>query len=514
MDGSTSPGASEAEGVAGRRGEARPTPGWLVLSLACLGQFMVVLDISIVNVALPSIRHDLGISASDLQWVVNAYTLALGGFLLLGGRAADLFGRRRMFIAGLAIFTAASLAGGFASSLSALVLSRALKGLGAAVLAPATLTIITTLFPEGRDQARAIGVWSSVAAVGATSGALLGGLLTDLISWRWILFVNVPIGTLVLVGAWLYLPESRGPDEDRRLDVLGALTVTGALVGLVYAIVRTETNAGVSAQTLVPLTIGAALFVVFLLVELRLARAPLVPLRIFRSRSVAGANVFMLLLFGAMFGAFYFETLYMQGILGYSALRAGTAFLPQTVMLALAAQVASRLVTRLGSRPLLVAGTVVSAAGLAWLSQITPQSEFLTDMLGPFLLIGAGIGLCVTPVTVAGTAGVPPAEAGLASGLLNASRTVGASIGLATLATVASARAAALVMGGVATPARTAAALTSGYALAIGVSAVALLAGGLSTAFVMPSLSGGGPHQTDSPVVASVSTGCLSCRAR
>jgi predicted MFS family arabinose efflux permease len=213
------------------------------------------------------------------------------------------------------------------------------------------------------------------------------------------------------------------------------LTVTGALVGLVYAIVRTETNAWLSAQTLLPLTIGAGLFVVFLLVELRLARAPLVPLRIFRSRSVAGANVFMLLLFGAMFGAFYFETLYMQGILGYSALRAGTAFLPQTVMLALAAQVASRLVTRLGSRPLLVAGTVVSAAGLAWLSQITPQSEFLTDMLGPFLLIGAGIGLCVTPVTVAGTAGVPPAEAGLASGLLNASRTVGASIGLATLAT-------------------------------------------------------------------------------
>jgi len=504
MDGSTITGASHGELAHERGGQVRPAARSLVLALACLGQFMVVLDISIVNVALPSIRDDLAISSSDLQWIVNAYTLALGGFLLLGGRAADLYGRRRMFIAGLAIFTAASLAGGFAQSLSALVLSRALKGLGAAVLAPATLTIITTLFPEGRDRARAIGVWSSVAAVGATSGALLGGLLTDLISWRWILFVNVPIGALVLVGSWLYLPESRGPDEERRLDVLGALTGTAGLVALVYAIVRTETYAWLSAQTLVPLTIGAALFVVFLLIESRLARVPLVPLRIFRSRSVAGANIFMFLLFGVMFGAFYFETLYMQGILGYSPLRAGTAFLPQTAMLAVAAQVASRLVTRLGSQSLLIAGTIASAAGLAWLSQITPHSAFLTDLLGPFLLIGAGIGLCVTPVAVAGTAGVPVEEAGLASGLLNASRTVGASIGLAALATVASARAAALLTGVVATPAETAAALTSGYALAIGVSAVALLAGGLLTAFVMPPLARAGAPPSDSPVVSSV----------
>jgi EmrB/QacA subfamily drug resistance transporter len=252
-----------------------------VLALVCLGQFMIVLDISIVNVALPSIRDDLGFSDSGLQWIVNAYTLALAGFLLLGGRAADLFGRRRMFMVGLGVFTAASLAGGFAQSLSALVIARALQGLGAAVLAPATLTIITTWFPEGRERARAIGVWSAVAAAGATSGALLGGLLTDLISWRWILFVNVPIGALVLVGAWLYLPESRGPDEGRRLDVLGALIGTAALVALVLAIVRTETHAWTSAQTLVPLAIGAALFVVFLLVESRYAGAPLVPLRIF-----------------------------------------------------------------------------------------------------------------------------------------------------------------------------------------------------------------------------------------
>jgi EmrB/QacA subfamily drug resistance transporter len=504
MEGSTIPRAPRAETTNEPTRGVRPAEGWLVLALVCLGQFMIVLDISIVNVALPSIRDDLGFSDSGLQWIVNAYTLALAGFLLLGGRAADLFGRRRMFMVGLGVFTAASLAGGFAQSLSALVIARALQGLGAAVLAPATLTIITTWFPEGRERARAIGVWSAVAAAGATSGALLGGLLTDLISWRWILFVNVPIGALVLVGAWLYLPESRGPDEGRRLDVLGALIGTAALVALVLAIVRTETYAWTSAQTLVPLAIGAALFVVFLLVESRYAGAPLVPLRIFRSRSVAGANAFMFLLFGAMFGAFYFETLYMQGILGYSPLRAGTAFLPQTVMLAVGAQVASRLVTRLGSRPLLVGGTIASAAGLAWLSRITPQSAFLTDMLGPFLLIGAGIGLSVTPVAVAGTAGVRPDEAGLAAGLLNASRTVGASIGLAALATVASDRTAALVTGADATAAQTAAALTSGYAAAIGVSAVALLAGGLLTACVIPSLSGADARQSDRGVVVSV----------
>jgi EmrB/QacA subfamily drug resistance transporter len=385
-------GSSRAETTRRPSDRARPGPEWLVLALVCLGQFMVVLDISIVNVALPAIRDDLGLSASGLQWVVNAYTLTFAGFLLLGGRAADLFGQRRVFLIGLGMFTASSLAGGFASSGEAFIVARSLKGLGAAVLAPATLTIITTRFPEGSERARAMGVWSAVSAVGTSAGVLLGGLLTDLISWRWIMFVNVPIGVVALVGAWRFLPESREADRRRRLDVLGALTITAALVVLVYAIVRTETYGWLAEQTFGLLTFAAGLFVAFLLVESRFARAPLVPLRIFRSRSVAGGNVFMFVLFGSMFGALYLETLFLQEILGFTPLLAGLAFLPQTVMLAVGSQVTSRLVTRLGIRPLMVSGTVVASAGMAWLSWITPESAFLTDLLGPFLLIGAGVG--------------------------------------------------------------------------------------------------------------------------
>ena len=478
---------------------AGPAPGWLVLALACLGQFMVVLDISIVNVALPSIRDDLGLGASGLQWVVNAYTLTFAGLLLLGGRAADLFGRRRVFLIGLGIFTAASLAGGFAQSGTTLIVARSLKGLGAAVLAPATLTIITTRFAEGSERARALGVWSAVSAAGTSAGVLLGGLLTDLISWRWIMFVNVPIGVVALAGAWRFLPESREAGARRHLDVLGALTITAALVVLVFAIVRTETYAWTSPQTVVLLTLAAALLVVFLLVESRFARAPLVPLRIFRSRSVAGGNVFMFVLFGSMFGALYLETLFMQEILGFTPLLAGVAFLPQTVMLAAGAQVTSRLVTRLGYRPLLIGGTIASASGLAWLSRITPESTFLADLLGPFLLIGVGMGLSVTPVTIAGTAGVSHEDAGLASGLLNASRTVGAAIGLAALAAVAAGRAAVVQTGDAAT---TAEALTAGYAGAIEVAAIALLAGGILAALIIPS-----PPREDAPQAEDEQTG-------
>jgi EmrB/QacA subfamily drug resistance transporter len=471
----------------GEASSARIVPGWVVLALVCLGQFMVVLDISIVNVALPSIQADLRFTASGLQWVVNAYTLTFAGFLLLGGRAADLFGRRRMFLVGLGMFTVASFLGGLAQTGSMLIVARALQGLGGAVLAPATLTILTTTFSEGPARTRALGVWSAVAAAGASAGALLGGFLTELISWRWILFVNVPVGVVAVVAARAFLSESRADSQHRRLDVAGALTVTGGLVAMVYAIVRTETYAWTSRQTLIPLAVGLGLIGAFLFIQTRVARAPLMPLRIFRSRQLTAGNAYLMLLFAAMFGTWYFETLFMQRVLGYSPIQAGLAFLPQTILIAAGSQVASRLVTRVGSRPMLIVGTTASAAGVAWLSQITPESAFLGGLLGPFLLIGTGMGLSVTPATVAATAGVPREDAGLASGLLNTSRFIGASIGLAVLATVAAGRTAAL-LGGSSSSLGAPAALTAGYARALVVAWVILVGAALVAAMAIPPL--------------------------
>ena len=461
---------------------------WLVLSIVLIGQFMVVLDASIVNVALPSIQRDLHFSTSDLQWVINAYTLTFAGFLLLGGRAADLFGRRRIFLAGLAVFTVSSLLGGMAQSEAWLVSARALQGLGAAILAPATLTILTATFAEGPARARALGAWSAVSAAGASAGALLGGILTDLLSWRWILFVNVPVGIVALMAARGYLPESRADMAYRHLDLAGAVTVTAGLVALVFALVRTETYSWGSPQVLVPLLLGVALLAVFLVLQARFSKAPLVPLRIFRSRSVAGGNAVMLMLFGALFASWYFETLYMQRVLGYSPLQAGLAFLPQTLLIAAGAQVTARLVPRFGPRLLILVGTLVAGGGLFWLAQISATSTFLADLFGPFVLIGLGMGLAVTPIAVAGTAGVPREEAGLASGLLNTSRTVGASIGLAALATVAANRTSGALAGVVATPAHAAVALTDGYALAFSVAAGLLAATAAVAMATLPSL--------------------------
>ena len=465
----------------------RSVPEWLLLGLVCIGQFMVVLDISIVNVALPSIQRDLRFSASELQWVVNAYTLTFAGFLLLGGRAADLFGRRRLFLVGLGVFTVASLIGGMAQNQTWLIAARALQGLGAAILAPATLTILTATFAEGSARARALGVWSAVASAGASAGALLGGILTDFLSWRWILFVNVPVGVVALIAARRYLPESRADMVHRHLDVAGAVTVTGGLVALVYAIVRTERYPWGSQQVLLPLALGVVLLAAFVMIEQRFSRAPLVPLRIFRSRSVAGGNTVMFLMFCAMFGSWYFETLYMQRVLGYSPLKAGLAFLPQTLLIAAGAQVTARLVTRVGPRLLILVGTLVGSSGLLWLTRITPNSSFVPDLLFPFILIGLGMGLTVTPVTVAGTAGVPHADAGLASGLLNTSRTVGASIGLAVLATLAARRTTDVLGGKAPTSVHTAVALTDGYSLALWVAAAVLLAAAVVALTTLPS---------------------------
>jgi EmrB/QacA subfamily drug resistance transporter len=461
------------------RAPRREVPSWVLLLVVCLGQFMVVLDISIVNVALPSIQTTLGFTASGLQWVVNGYTLAFAGFLLLGGRAGDIFGRRRMFLLGLGMFTAASFLGGFAQTQTMLIGARALQGLGGAVLAPATLTILTTTFAEGPARARALGVWTAVAAAGASAGALIGGLLTEAVSWRWILFVNVPIGIATIAAAMWVLPESRSANRHHRLDVAGALTVTGGLTALVFAIVRTETYSWSSPQVLVPLAIGVAFVAAFLVVETKIARSPLVPLRIFRSRAIAGSNAYMVLLYAAMFGSFYFETLYLQRILGYSPVTAGFAFLPITFALAAGSQIASRAVTRFGPRPLLLAGTTMAALGLAWLGQITPESSFSADLLGPFLLSGIGMGLSITPVAVAATAGVSREEAGLASGLLNTSRQIGISVGLAVLATVAADRSAELLAGVASNSANVASALTEGYGRAIDLGVLILVAAGV-----------------------------------
>jgi EmrB/QacA subfamily drug resistance transporter len=466
----------------------RTVPSWLLLSIVLIGQFMVVLDASIVNVALPSIQHDLHFSNSGLQWIVNAYTLTFAGFLLLGGRAADLYGRRKVFLVGLTLFTASSLLGGLAQNETWLISARALQGLGAAILAPATLTILTATFAEGPARAWAIGAWSAVSSAGASAGALLGGILTDFLTWRWILFVNVPIGIVAVVAAIRYLPESRADLEHRHLDLGGAITVTGGLVALVYALVRTESYSWGSSEVLVPLALGVILLAVFVVLQARFSKAPLVPLRIFRSRSVSGGNVVMFMLFGALFGSWYFETLYMQHVLGYSPLQAGLAFLPQTLLIAAGAQVTARLVPRFGPRPLILLGTLVAGGGLAWLAQVTTTTTFVGGLLGPFVLIGLGMGLAVTPIAVAGTAGVTPRDAGLASGLLNTSRTVGASIGLAALATIAANRTARALSAKVASPAHTASALTQGYTLAFGVAAALLLATALVALATLPSL--------------------------
>ncbi len=466
----------------------RVVPAGVVLGLILIGQFMVVLDVSIVNVALPSIQKDLHFSTSGLQWIVNAYTLTFAGFLLLGGRAADLFGRRKVFLIGLTVFTVASLLGGLAQNQTWLVIARAVQGLGAAILAPATLTILTSSFAEGPARTKALGAWSAVSSAGASAGALFGGILTQFLDWRWILFVNVPIGAVALVASLRYVPESRADLHHRHLDPWGAVTVTAGLTALVFGIVRTETYPWGSSQVLLPVAAGIVLLGVFVYLQARVSPAPLMPLGIFRSRNVAGGNIVMLLLFGALFGSWYFETLYMQHVLGYSPLKAGLAFLPQTLIIAAGAQLTARLVPRFGPRPLIVLGSLVAAVGLGWLTLITPESTFAADLLFPYVLIGLGMGLAVTPIAVAGTAGVPRERAGLASGILNTSRTVGASLGLAVLATLAAKKTATSLGTGIPSAAHTAAALTDGYVLSFTIAAGLLVVTALAALLTVPSL--------------------------
>jgi EmrB/QacA subfamily drug resistance transporter len=461
----------------------RDAPDWLILALACVAQFMVILDVSVVNVALPSIGRDLHYSAVGLQWVVNAYVLTFAGFLLLGGRAADTFGRRKIFLFGLFLFVGASLIGGFAQTAGWLTAARAVQGIGGAALSPATLTIIITTF-SGRQLARALGLWSAMGGAGGAVGVLLGGILTAELSWRWVLFINVPIGLVTAVVAIVFLGEARGTGPRQRLDVPSAVTVTAGLASLVYAIVGTDQYPWGSAHTLSWLAVAAVLLAVFFVLQVR-GKNPLMPLRLFRIRGVSGANIIMLLVGAVFFSMWYFLSLYLQDVLRYGALRAGLAFLPMGIAIIIGAQVTSRAMPRTGIRPMLFTGTTLVIAGFFWLSHIGPGSHYWGAVFGPGVIISFALGLLFAPLAAAATMDVERSEAGLASGLLNTARQVGGSLGLAVLATVATTHTHALEQSGVATGT----ALADGYARAFLIGSVIGIAA-FCAAFIIPARAG------------------------
>ncbi|ARH90981.1 MULTISPECIES: MFS transporter [Streptomyces] len=440
-------------------------PAWLVMLLVCAGQFLVVLDVSVVNVALPAVRTGLGLSELGLQWIVNAYVITFAGFMLLGGRAADLFGRKRIFVLGLALFTVASLGGGLAQQPWQLIAARTVQGVGAAVLSPATLTILTTSFPAGPARTRAIATWTAVGAGGGAVGGLVGGVLTEYLSWRWVLLINVPVGAVVLIGAVLWLTESR-QGTARRLDVPGALLVTGGLGLVAYGIVRTETDGWASSSALLPLAAGLLVVAVFLAVEAR-SKAPLMPLGLFRLRSVSSANGAMVLAGAAMFSMWYFLSLYVQNVLGYRPLQAGLSFIPHSLSIVLGSKIGPRLMNRVGAKTLAVSGAVISAAGMAWQGTMDVHGTYLGTILGPGVLMALGAGLTATPVAAIATSGADPADQGLVSGLINTSRQMGGALGLSVLSTVAASRIAA---------GHGPAARAAGYGLAFHVGALVLLA--------------------------------------
>jgi EmrB/QacA subfamily drug resistance transporter len=411
---------------------------WLALALLSVVQFMVVLDIAIVNVALPSIQVDLGFSQENLQWVISAYALVFGGFLLLGGRAADLLGRRRIFLAGLILFTLASLFAGLAWSEASLISARALQGLGAAVITPAALSILSTTFTEGRERNIALGVWGAVGGFGAAAGVLLGGILTDALSWSWIFFVNVPVGVTAFVLAPMLLKESRDASV-KSFDALGAVLVTGGLSSLVYAITQAGQDGWLAGKTLSFFAASVAMLVGFLVWEQRHPE-PLMRLGILRIKTVSGANAAGFIMGTAMFSMFLMLTLYMQQVLGYSAMRTGVAYLAVAGTAIFTSAIAAQLVTRIGVKPVLVIGMTTLTAGLVYFTQVSVGGSYLGDLLPGFLLIAVGIGFSFVPISIAALAGIQPAEAGLASGLINTSQQIGGALGIAALSTIATSR--------------------------------------------------------------------------
>jgi EmrB/QacA subfamily drug resistance transporter len=458
---------------------------WLVLVLVCIAQFMVVLDATVVNVALPSIQADLDFSASSLQWVVNAYTLAFGGFLLLGGRAADFVGRRRLFVWGVVVFTVASLLNGLATSSEFLIATRALQGLGAAMVSPAALSIVTTTFKEGAERAKALAVWAAIAVGGAAVGLLLGGILTEYLSWEWAFYVNIPVGIASVLLALRYVPESKAPGT-HGVDVAGAVSVTAGLSLLVYAIVRTQENGWLSAET-IGLFLGAVvLLAAFVVIELR-SKAPLVRLGIFRLRPLTGANLSMLAVAGGMFAVFYFASIYLQQTLGFSPVQTGLAFLPLTAGIIVFSGIAQQVVARVGVREVAMVGMGTAAVGLLLLSRAPVDGTYLADVLPGILVMSAGLGLTFVPLTLIATNGVTDADAGLASGIFNTSQQIGGALGLAILSTVATAQTTDALESAGANPsgAEQASALVDGFQAAFAIGAGLMLVGVILAALLI-----------------------------
>jgi EmrB/QacA subfamily drug resistance transporter len=435
---------------------------WLALALLATTQFVIVLDAAIVNVAIPSIGRELHFSEENLTWIPNAYALTFGGFLLLGGRMADLLGRRRLFMAGLVLFSVASLLGGLSATEGQLIAARALQGLGAALLAPSALSMVTTTFAEGAERNKALGVWGAVSGSGGAAGVLLGGILTQYLGWEWVLWVNVPIGVLAAILAPRLLVESRREAAPQTFDALGAITVTAGLSLLVYALVDTINAGWGSSQTIGLLALSAALIGVFIVTELR-SREPLVPFSIFRLRTLTGANVVGLLIGAAIFAMFFFLSRYMQQVLGYDALKAGLSYLPLALAIIVSAGVASQLVTKLGFKPVLLAGMALVTIALLWFAQVPVQGDYVTDLLGPMVIAAIGLGFAFVPVTIAAVSNISADESGLASGLINTSQQVGGALGLAILGTIASSRTTDLVVAAHGAPSALPEALTEGF---------------------------------------------------
>jgi EmrB/QacA subfamily drug resistance transporter len=472
------------------------THRWRAFAVLAVAYFMTIVDLTIVNVALPSIGRDLHISESGLQWVVTAYGLTFGGLLLLGGRAADLLGRRRIFMLGLAVFTAASLACGLAGNDALLIVMRGVQGAGAAIVLPAALSIVMNMFVEGAERNKALGLWGAIAASGATIGLITGGLLTKYIGWEYIFFLNIPIGLVALALAPRVVPESRLETARRRFDALGGLTVTGGLLLLVYAISTAPQHGWATTQTIGALAVSAALLISFILVEARV-EAPLLPLRLLRIRTVAGANSVGFLLGGSFYAFIFIGTLYMQQVLGYSALTTGLAWLAASVTSVSLAGLSQLLVTRVGAGPVLAAGMAMIAAGMLWAVRVGVHGQFWADLAGPFFLAGAGTAFAFIPVSIAGLTGVADRDAGLASGLLNTAQQLGGALGVAVTSTVAASHAKTLAGEG----RLPSVAFTGGFEWAFWVcAAIAALAVPIS--FVIPRRSG--PVTEFVPVRSSV----------
>ncbi len=412
---------------------------WHVLALVCVAQFMVILDATIVNVALPTIDDGLPFSPTGLQWIVNSYTLVFGGFLLLGGRAADLFGTQRLFIAGLALFTGASLVNGIATSSGMLVGGRAVQGLGAALVSPAALAIVTRTFRDGAERTKALGVWSAIAAGGGAAGLLLGGVLTETLSWRWVFFINLPIGIVAALLALRMISNEVGDEKPATTDTAGAVTVTGGLLVLVYAIVKAETYGWASGKTLGLFAVAIALLAAFVAVELR-SRAPLIRLGIFKTRSLTIANVSMLLVGSGLFAMFFFVSLYVQQLRGYSPIKAGLAFLPFTFGIVIGAALAQQAIRRFGVKYVPVGGLVLAVVGILLYTQLSLTGSYFGEVFPAVMATSIGMGLTFVPVTLLATTNIPGEDAGLASGLFNTSQQIGGALGLAGLSTLAASR--------------------------------------------------------------------------